>query len=332
MRIISIETSCDETACAIVENGRNVLSNVVATQIEEHRLYGGVVPEIASRRHCESICGVMNEALEQAGCTLSDMDAVAVTYAPGLIGALLVGVNYAKGLALGLGKPLIPVHHIKGHIAANYIAYPELKPPYLCLVVSGGHTLIVKVSDYVTLEVMGQTLDDAAGEAFDKAARAMGFPYPGGIAIDKAAKNGDPNKYKLPTPKTQNPYDFSFSGLKTAVLNLINQANQKNETLDFCSLSASFQNTLVATLADKFMAAARELKMNTLAISGGVAANSCLRETLELRAKEEGKKLYLPPLSLCGDNAAMIGCQAFYEYHAGVVADSALNAYATRSL
>lgn len=332
MRIISIETSCDETACAIVENGRNVLSNVVATQIEEHRLYGGVVPEIASRRHCESICGVMNEALEQAGCTLSDMDAVAVTYAPGLIGALLVGVNYAKGLALGLGKPLIPVHHIKGHIAANYIAYPELKPPYLCLVVSGGHTLIVKVSDYVTLEVMGQTLDDAAGEAFDKAARAMGFPYPGGIAIDKAAKNGDPNKYKLPTPKTQNPYDFSFSGLKTAVLNLINQANQKNETLDFCSLSASFQNTLVATLADKFMAAARELKMNTLAISGGVAANSCLRETLELRAKEEGKKLYLPPLSLCGDNAAMIGCQAFYEYQAGVVADSALNAYATRSL
>jgi N6-L-threonylcarbamoyladenine synthase len=332
MRIISIETSCDETACAIVENGRNVLSNVVATQIEEHRLYGGVVPEIASRRHCESICGVMNEALEQAGCTLSDMDAVAVTYAPGLIGALLVGVNYAKGLALGLGKPLIPVHHIKGHIAANYIAYPELKPPYLCLVVSGGHTLIVKVSDYVTLEVMGQTLDDAAGEAFDKAARAMGFPYPGGIAIDKAAKNGDPNKYKLPTPKTQNPYDFSFSGLKTAVLNLINQANQKNETLDFGSLSASFQNTLVATLADKFMAAARELKMNTLAISGGVAANSCLRETLELRAKEEGKKLYLPPLSLCGDNAAMIGCQAFYEYQAGVVADSALNAYATRSL
>lgn len=332
MRIISIETSCDETACAIVENGRNVLSNVVATQIEEHRLYGGVVPEIASRRHCESICGVMNEALEQAGCTLSDMDAVAVTYAPGLIGALLVGVNYAKGLALGLGKPLIPVHHIKGHIAANYIAYPELKPPYLCLVVSGGHTLIVKVSDYVTLEVMGQTLDDAAGEAFDKAARAMGFPYPGGIAIDKAAKNGDPNKYKLPTPKTQNPYDFSFSGLKTAVLNLINQANQKNETLDFYSLSASFQNTLVATLADKFMAAARELKMNTLAISGGVAANSCLRETLELRAKEEGKKLYLPPLSLCGDNAAMIGCQAFYEYQAGVVADSALNAYATRSL
>ncbi|MBR5089196.1 MAG: tRNA (adenosine(37)-N6)-threonylcarbamoyltransferase complex transferase subunit TsaD, partial [Ruminiclostridium sp.] len=318
---------------AVVEDGRTVLSNIIATQVEEHKLYGGVVPEIASRRHCESIVGVVDEALEQAGMKLADVDAVAVTYAPGLIGALLVGVNFAKGLAFASGKPLIPVHHIKGHIAANYIAHPELEPPYICLVASGGHSQIMKVESYTAFTTIGRTMDDAAGEAFDKAARAMGFPYPGGLHIDKASKTGDSRKYKLPRPHTANPYDFSFSGLKTNVINLVHNAGQKGEELDINSLAASFQYTVADILSSKFVAAANEYGYKTAALAGGVAANSGLRELLEHRCAESGIKLYIPPVALCGDNAAMIGSQAYYEYtEAGAVADGSLNACATMPL
>ncbi len=332
MQILSIESSCDETAAAVIRDGREIVSSVVATQIEEHRLYGGVVPEIASRRHCESIVGVVNEALEKAGLTAKDIDAVAVTFAPGLIGALLVGVNFAKGLAYSLGKPLIPVHHIRGHIAANYLAHKELEPPYMCLVASGGHSHIVRVNSYTEFETVGRTVDDAAGEAFDKAARAMGFPYPGGVFIDKASKLGDLTKYRLPKPKTQNPYDFSFSGLKTAVINLIHNADQKGEEIDVNSLAACFQSTVGEILTDKFIAAAQEFGYKKIALAGGVAANSGLRETLSVAAKKNGMTLYVPPLSLCGDNAAMIGCQGYYEFLAGNIANESLNAVATMSL
>lgn len=329
MDILSIESSCDETAAAVIRDGREIVSSVVATQIEEHRLYGGVVPEIASRRHCESICAVVSEALNKAGLAAADVDAIAVTYAPGLIGALLVGVNYAKGLAFALDKPLIPVHHIRGHIAANYLAHKDFEPPYLCLVVSGGHSHIVKVKSYTEFETIGRTTDDAAGEAFDKAARAMGFPYPGGAFIDKASKSGDPSKYKLPKPHTVNPYDFSFSGLKTAVINLIHNANQKGEEIDVNSLAACFEKTVSEILTDKFIAAALETGSKRLALAGGVAANSGLREMLSAAVQKHGMELYVPPLSLCGDNAAMIGCQGYYEYLAGHSADESLNAVAT---
>ncbi|MCH5324090.1 MAG: tRNA (adenosine(37)-N6)-threonylcarbamoyltransferase complex transferase subunit TsaD [Eubacterium sp.] len=332
MKILSIESSCDETAAAVVEDGRTVLSSVIATQIDEHKLYGGVVPEIASRRHCENITGVIKEALDKAGAQLSDMDAVAVTNAPGLIGALLVGVSFAKGLAMSAGLPLVPVHHIKGHIAANYITHKELEPPYLCLVVSGGHTHIVKVESYTELETVGKTVDDAAGEAFDKAARALGFPYPGGVYIDRAAKQGDPSKYKLPIPNTQNPYDFSFSGLKTAVINLIHNARQKGEEVDVNSLAACFQQTAVTMLKNKFIAAANDLGYKKIALAGGVAANSALRSALAQAADENGMSFYVPELSLCTDNAAMIGCQGYYEYLAGNTADMSLNAFATKKL
>ncbi|MCM1165814.1 MAG: tRNA (adenosine(37)-N6)-threonylcarbamoyltransferase complex transferase subunit TsaD [Lachnospiraceae bacterium] len=332
MLILSIESSCDETAAAVIRDGREIVSSVVATQIEEHRLYGGVVPEIASRRHCESIVGVVNEALEKANIAAKDVDAIAVTYAPGLIGALLVGVNFAKGLAFSLGKPLVPVHHIRGHIAANYLAHKELEPPYMCLVASGGHSHIVRVNGYTEFETVGRTVDDAAGEAFDKAARAMGFPYPGGVFIDKASKLGDPTKYRLPKPKTPNPYDFSFSGLKTAVINLIHNANQKGEEIDVNSLAACFQSTVSEILTEKFIAAANEYGYKKIALAGGVAANSGLRETLSAAAEKCGTELYVPPLSLCGDNAAMIGCQGYYELLAGNTADESLNAVATMSL
>lgn len=332
MKILAIESSCDETAAAVVEDGRKILSNIVATQIEEHRLYGGVVPEIASRRHCESITAVVDEALAKAGLTLAETDAVAVTFAPGLIGALLVGVNFAKGLSLAAEKPLIPVHHIKGHIAANYLAHPELKPPYLCLVASGGHSHIIRVHDYTRFETIGRTLDDAAGEAFDKAARAMGFPYPGGVEIDRAARGGDPKKYRLPRPKTQNPYDFSFSGLKTNVINLVHNAGQRGEPLDIPSLAASFQDTVADILSSRFVQAARDGGEKTAVLAGGVAANSALREMLGERCEKHGIRLYVPPIALCGDNAAMIGSQAYYEYLAGNVADGGLNAQATLAL
>lgn len=332
MDILAIESSCDETAAAVVRDGREIISSVVATQIEEHRLYGGVVPEIASRRHCESVSAVVSEALEKAEKTLDDIDAIAVTYAPGLVGALLVGVNFAKGLAFSTGKPLIPVHHIRGHIAANYLAHKELEPPYMCLVASGGNSIIVRVLDYTSFELVGQTVDDAAGEAFDKSARAMGFPYPGGAFIDKASKTGDAAKYKLPKPHTVNPYDFSFSGLKTAVINLIHNTEQRGEELDINSLAACFQKTVSEILTDKFIGAAREFNCKKIALAGGVAANGGLRETLRAAADKNGMELFIPPISLCGDNAAMIGCQAFYEYRAGKIAGTDLNAYATMRL
>ena len=333
LKILGIESSCDETAASVSENGRTILSNVVSTQIEEHKKYGGVVPEIASRRHCENILGVVDKAIADAGCTMDDIDAIAVTYAPGLLGALLVGVSFAKGLAMSTGKPLIPVHHIAGHIAANYIAHPELEPPYLCLVASGGHSLIVKVEDYTKFRVIGRTHDDAAGEAFDKAARVLGLPYPGGVQIDRLAAAGDPNGCKLPHPKvTGGEFDFSFSGLKTAVINTAHNAEQKGIEINKADLAASFQKTVSEILADTTVRAAKSLGYKTIAAAGGVTANSGVRAKLEAECEKIGAKLYLPPLSLCGDNGAMIACQGYYDYLAGKRADESLNATATLSL
>ncbi len=333
MRILSIESSCDETAAAVIEDGRRIISSVVATQVEEHKLYGGVVPEIASRRHCESINGVINETLAQAQMSLDMIDAIGVTYAPGLIGALLVGVNFAKGLSLSTGLPLIPVHHLRGHIAANYLAHQELEPPFLCLVVSGGHSHIVEVRDYTDMKVIGKTRDDAAGEAFDKAARSMGMPYPGGIHLDKAAQSGDPDAFRFPRPKLSgNPYDFSFSGLKTAVINQIHNATQRGEQLPVNDICASFRKTVVESLLTNFLAASEELGYNKLVLAGGVSANSLLRERTQQECDKRGYKCYYPPLSLCGDNGAMIGSQAYYEYKAGNTADMTLNAAATMNI
>ena len=333
MRILSIESSCDETAAAVIEDGRKIISSVVATQVEEHKLYGGVVPEIASRRHCESINGVVKETLAQAEMELSGLDALAVTYAPGLIGALLVGVNFAKGLSLASGLPLIPVHHLRGHIAANYLAHEQLKPPFLCLVVSGGHSHIVEVRDYTDMKVIGKTRDDAAGEAFDKAARSMGMPYPGGIHLDKAAESGDAQAFRLPKPRLSgNPYDFSFSALKTAAVNIIHNASQKGETINVENLSASFRKAVVDCLTDNFIAAAHDFNYDTLVIAGGVSANSLLRSRTQEECDKRGWKCYYPPLSLCGDNGAMIGAQAYYEYLAGNTADMSLNAAATMAI
>lgn len=330
MKILAIESSCDETAVAVVEDGTNVLSSIVATQIDEHRLYGGVVPEIASRRHCENIVGVTDEALAQANLTLDEVDAIAVTYAPGLIGALLVGVNFAKGLSLSKKKPLIPVHHIRSHIAANYIVHKEIKPPYMCLVISGGHSHIIEVLDYTNFNVIGRTRDDAAGEAFDKAARAMGFPYPGGIEIDKASKLGDKNAYTLPRPNVDGcEYDFSFSGLKTSVLNIINNSAQKGIEINKNDLSASFQNAVCDIVSQKLMKATESYGYKTIAVAGGVCANSGIRERLTSECEKRGLKLYMPPLKYCGDNAAMVGSQAYYEYKAGNLATLDLNAVAS---
>lgn len=333
MRILAIESSCDETACAIVEDGTRVLSNVVATQIDEHKLYGGVVPEIASRRHSENISWVVKKALGDAECTLDDIDAIAVTYAPGLIGALLVGISYAKGLSLASGKPLIPVHHIAGHIAANYISHPDLKPPYLCLVVSGGHSHIVEVTDYTTYKVIGRTRDDAAGECFDKVARTIGFEYPGGKFIDAAAKRGNPDAYKFTEPKVSgSEFDFSFSGLKTAVINLVHNSQQKGIEVNADDISASFQRTVCDILVKKTMLAIKHTGHTTLAVAGGVSANSGVRKAMQKACDKRGIKLYLPELKYCGDNAAMIGCQGYYDYLAGKRADESLNGIATLSL
>ena len=333
MNILAIESSCDETAVAVVADGRKVLTDQIASQVELHRIYGGVVPEIASRKHIEAIYGLADTALSEAGITRDQIDAVAVTYAPGLIGAVLVGVNFAKAAALTLGKPLIPVHHIRGHIAANYIAYPELKPPFLCLVVSGGHTMIVDVQDYTKMEILGSTLDDAAGECFDKVARVLGMPYPGGAALDRAAKAGDQNKYQLPRSKPgKNPFDMSFSGLKTASLNLIHHADQIGEELDIPSLCASFSTAVSDTLVPRMEQAIRLTGYRQVAVAGGVAANSRIRGDMQRLCEKLDVNLYMPPLSLCGDNAAMIGAQAFYEYLAGNTADMELNAYATKSI
>lgn len=329
MRILALESSCDETAAAVVEDGRKVLSSIIASQVEEHKLYGGVVPEIASRRHCEAVVGVTRQALEEAGMTLDEVDAIAVTYAPGLIGALLVGVNFAKGLALSSGKPLIPVHHLRSHIAANYITSPELEPPFLCLVVSGGHSHIIQVKDYTDLRVLGRTRDDAAGEAFDKAARAMGMPYPGGVEMDKIAQNGNPEAFALPHPTVDgSEYDFSFSGLKTAVINLIHNAEQKGQTLPVADLAASFRKAVVDCLVKNFVKAAMDTGSTKLVIAGGVSANSLLRSRLKQECQKHGWEFYMPQLSLCGDNAAMVGSQGYYEYLSGKIASLDLNACA----
>lgn len=333
MNILAVESSCDETAVAIVADGRKILTDCIASQVDLHRIYGGVVPEIASRKHIEAIYGLADQALAETGLTRADIDAVAVTYAPGLIGAVLVGVNFAKAAAMALNKPLIPVHHIRGHIAANYLAYPELEPPFLCLVVSGGHTMIIDVQDYTKMEILGTTLDDAAGECFDKVGRVLGMPYPGGAALDKAASMGDESKYFLPRSKPgQNPYDMSFSGLKTAALNLIHHAEQVGEALDVNSLCASFCSAVSDTLVPRVMQAMKQTGRKKLAVAGGVAANSRIRGDILRSAQAIGAEVYLPPLKLCGDNAAMIGAQGYYEYLAGNTAGMELNAYATKSI
>ena len=333
MNILAVESSCDETAVAIVRDGREVLCDCIAAQVDLHRIYGGVVPEIASRKHIEAIYGLADQALLKTGLSRSDIDAVAVTYAPGLIGAVLVGVNFAKAAAMAMNKPLIPVHHIRGHIAANYIAYPELEPPFLCLVVSGGHTMIIEVKDYTDMNILGTTLDDAAGECFDKVARVLGMPYPGGAALDRAAKQGDAAKYMLPRSKPgENPYNMSFSGLKTAALNLIHHAEQVGEELDIPSLCAAFSQAVSDTLVPRVVRALEETGYRKIAVAGGVAANSRIRSDITAAAEKLGAQVFMPPLSLCGDNGAMIGAQAYYEYLTGNVADMSLNAYATKSI
>ena len=333
MKILAIESSCDETAAAVVEDGRKVISSVVASQVEEHKLYGGVVPEIASRRHAEAIVPVVKSSLEQAELTLKEIDAIAVTYAPGLIGALLVGVNFAKGLSLSTGLPLVPTHHLRSHIASNYISNPDLKPPFLCLVVSGGHSHIVMVEDYTKMRIIGKTRDDAAGEAFDKAARTMGMPYPGGIALDKVAEDGDPFAFKLPRPTVSgSQYDFSFSGLKTAVINLIHNSAQKGIELNKADVCASFRYAVVDCLKTNFLKAAEDLKVDKLVIAGGVSANRLLRSSLQEECDKHGLAFYMPEKSLCGDNAAMVGSQGYYEFLSGNIASTDLNAFATMSI
>lgn len=332
MKILGIESSCDETAAAVVENGREVLSNVIATSLEEHKLYGGVVPEIASRRHAESISGVVEEALKQAGCTMNDIDAIAVTYAPGLIGSLLVGVSFAKGLSQATNTPLVPVHHLRGHIASNYISC-DIEPPFLCLVVSGGHSHIVAVKSYTDFEVIGKTRDDAAGEALDKAGRTMGLEYPGGISIDKLSPSGDENAFSFPHPRINDaPYDYSFSGLKTAVINIMHNASQKGEDINVADLSASFQKAVVDCLLSNFETAAENFGYNKLVIAGGVSANSKLRYDARKMCDRHGWTLTLPELKYCGDNAAMIASQGYYEFVSGTIANESLNAYATMPL
>lgn len=328
MIILAIESSCDETSVAITDE-RKILSNIVSTQIAEHKIYGGVVPEIASRRHTEAIAQVCNAALTEAGITYSDIDAIAVTFAPGLIGALLVGVNFAKGLAYSLGVPLIPVHHLRSHIAANYIEAPDLKPPFMCLTVSGGNTIITEVSDYTKFTPIGRTTDDAAGECFDKTARALGLSYPGGVNLDKIATKADTKKYPLPTPHTENAYDFSFSGLKTAVINLVHNKTQKGEEIDTPVLAATIRQKVCDILIEKTLAAVKNSNLNTLVIAGGVSANSELRSRMKDECEKRGINLYYPPLKYCGDNAAMVGVQGYYEYLSGNVTDATLNATAT---
>lgn len=328
MLILGIESSCDETAAAVVENGRLVRSNIIASSLEEHKLYGGVVPEIASRRHAECISSVVQEALEQAGCDIKDIDAVAVTYAPGLIGALLVGVSFAKGLAVSANKPLVPVHHLRSHIAANYLS-SDVEPPFLSLVVSGGHSHIVAVNSYTDYKIIGKTRDDAAGEALDKAGRAMGLPYPGGISIDKLSSEGKSDAYSFPHPKVDGaPYDFSFSGLKTSVINTIHNAAQKGEKIVTADLAASYQKAVVECLVKNLEKAASDFGCKKIVLAGGVSANSLLRSECERFCSKQGIKLYKPELRYCGDNGAMVAAQGYYEYQSGVKADSSLNAYA----
>ena len=326
IRVLAIETSCDETAAAVVEDGRKILSNAVFTQIDLHALYGGVVPEIASRAHVEKVDRMVDQALKDAGMALSDADALAVTYGPGLVGALLTGVSCAKALAFGAGKPLVPVNHIEGHICANFLTHPELEPPFACLVVSGGHSHLFSVDDYGVFRVLGQTQDDAAGEAFDKAARVLNIPYPGGPLLDKLAESGDSHALKLPRPKTEGRYDYSFSGLKTAFINAVHNARQKGEALNDADLAASFRAAVVSFLVDRAMLAAEDLKLEKIALAGGVSANSLLRREMEDACRKRGIRLYMPALSLCGDNAAMIGSAAYFHLRRGEIAGLELNA------
>ena len=333
MLILSVESTCDETAVALVEDGRRVLTDQIFSQADLHAVYGGVVPEIASRSHVEVIWQLAEKAVSEAGISKKDIDAVAVSYAPGLIGAVLVGVNFAKSAAHALGVPLIPVHHIRGHIAANYLAFPELEPPFLCLAISGGNTMLVDVRSYTDMRILGQTRDDAAGECFDKSARVLGLPYPGGAPIDRLAKEGDDRRYALPKPFVgENPYDMSFSGLKTAIINIAHHAEQTGEELDKPGLAASLCRAVSEALVPRTMAAAAELGYGKIAVAGGVAANSRIRADFVAACEKEGIRLYMPPLRLCGDNAAMIGSQGYYEYLAGNTASSDLNAYASMEL
>lgn len=316
--ILAIESSCDETAAAVVRNGREVLSNVISSQIAIHTEYGGVVPEIASRKHLEKIDEVIRLALREAGCGFAEIDAIAVTYGPGLVGALLVGVAEAKALAYALDKPLLGVHHIEGHIAANFVENPELRPPFVCLVVSGGHTHLVLVKDYGAFEIVGRTRDDAAGEAFDKVARAVGLGYPGGPKVDRAAREGDPEAIHFPRGEVEgSPYDFTFSGLKSSVLNYINKANMTGTEIRVADLCASFQKAVTDALVSRAIALCRERDCRSLAIAGGVASNSQIRKEMEKACAENGIRFFRPSPVLCTDNAAMIGCAAYYEYRKG---------------
>ncbi len=325
--ILAIESSCDETAAAVVRNGREVLSNVIASQIDLHTLYGGVVPEIASRKHIEKINQVIEAALKESAMTLEEMTAIAVTYGPGLVGALLVGVAEAKAIAYGAGKPLVGVHHIEGHVSANFIDHPDLEPPFICLIVSGGHTHLVVVKDYGEFEILGRTRDDAAGEAFDKVARAVGLGYPGGPKIDKTAREGDPKAIRFPRAKVEGaPYDFSFSGLKSAVLNYLNHARMMGEEVSVPDLVASFQYAVVDVLVSHTVEAAKVLGYDKVAMAGGVASNSALREEMRRACKRAGLALYYPSPILCTDNGAMIGAAGYYEYQKGIRSGWDLNA------
>jgi len=325
--ILAIESSCDETAAAVVKNGREVLSNVISSQIALHTLYGGVVPEIASRKHIEKINQVIEEALTEANMELGQMNAIGVTYGPGLVGALLVGVAEAKAISYATGIPLVGVHHIEGHVSANYIEHPELEPPFLCLIVSGGHTHLVIVKEYGEYEIIGRTHDDAAGEAYDKVARAIGLGYPGGPKVDKLSKEGNPSAITFPRAQVEGcPYDFSFSGLKSAVLNYLHHAEQLGEEINRADVAASFQAAVVDVLVDKTLQAAKEYGIDKVALAGGVASNSALRAGMEAACKKAGKKLYFPSPIFCTDNAAMIGAAAYYEYKKGVRHGLDLNA------
>lgn len=331
--ILGIETSCDETAAAVVKNGEEVLSNVISSQVALHAEFGGVVPEIASRNHLEKIDEVIRLAIKEAGISMQELTAIAVTVGPGLVGALLVGVSEAKALAFALGKPLIPVHHIEGHIAANFISNPECEPPFVCLVASGGHSHLLLVEDYGKIRIYGRTRDDAAGEAFDKVARAVGLGYPGGPKLEKIAKEGNPHAYHFPTAKMEDaPYDFSFSGVKSAVLNEMNRKKMLGEEVRVADLCASFQENVTEVLSEKAIALCKELHINRLSIAGGVAANGKLREKMEEKAKQEGMEFFCPKLILCTDNAAMIAAAAYHEWKKGNFAGHDVNAYPSLSL
>ncbi|MGE4353936.1 MAG: tRNA (adenosine(37)-N6)-threonylcarbamoyltransferase complex transferase subunit TsaD [Oscillospiraceae bacterium] len=333
MYLLSFESTCDETAVAVTRDGREVLSDIISSQADMHAIYGGVVPELASRSHVEVISRLAGEAVKKAGIKKSEINAVAVSYAPGLIGAVLVGVNFAKSAALALGVPLVPVHHVRGHIAANYIAFPELEPPFLCLAISGGNTMLVDVRGYTDMHILGATRDDAAGECFDKTARVLGLGYPGGKPVDELSQKGNDKAYKLPRAHVEgHPYDMSFSGLKTAVINIVHTAEQKGEAINKADLAASFSAAVSDSLVPRAMACLAELGYDKIAVAGGVAANSRIRRDFEAAAKAVKVRLFVPPLRLCGDNAAMIGCQGYYEYLAGTRAGSDLNAYANMEL